>query len=104
MVPVSLSASRIGPSTNADASAPIRMATCCRHGVPPTQNPVFRSCEVVPPFEAAMQTIPPIDSAVTKKGSGAVQPSIRKTRQVSSKVATVIPEIGFEDEPISPVN
>ena len=28
----------------------------------------------------------------------------RKTRQVSSSVATVIPEIGFDDEPISPVS
>ena len=27
----------------------------------------------------------------------------KNTRQVSSRVATVIPEIGLEDEPISPV-
>ena len=29
---------------------------------------------------------------------------IRKTRQVSNRVATVIPEIGFEEDPISPVS
>ena len=32
-----------------------------------------------------------------------VQPRTTKIRQVSSSVATVIPEIGFDDEPISPV-
>src|SRR5687768_12912917 len=79
------------------------IAICCFLGVPPTQNPVFRSCEVVPPFDAAMQTMPPIESAVTKYGSDAVQPSARKTRHVNSSVATVIPEIGFDDEPTSPV-
>ena len=91
------------PRTRADASAPTRMAICIRHGVPPTQKPVFKSCEVVPPFDAAMQTMPPIDKAVTKYGSAAVQPSARKTRQVIKSVATVIPEIGFDDEPTSPV-
>ena len=29
---------------------------------------------------------------------------MRKTRQVRSSVATVIPEVGVEDEPISPVS
>ena len=29
---------------------------------------------------------------------------MRNTKQVSSNVATVIPEIGFEDDPTSPVN
>src|SRR5215472_17146997 len=32
-----------------------------------------------------------------------VQPTTRKTRHVSSKVATVIPDIGLDEEPISPV-
>src|SRR5437773_9252268 len=94
---------RIGPSTRADASAPTRIAICCNFGVEPTRNPVFRSCDVVPPFEAAMQTMPPIERAVTKYG-GAVQPITKNTRQESSKVATVIPEIGFDEEPTSPVN
>src|SRR5215217_6104257 len=58
---------------------------------------------MVPPFDDAMQTIPPIESAVTKYG-GAVQPMRRKTRQVSRTVAIVMPEVGQEEEPTSPVN
>ena len=50
-----------------------------------------------------MQTIPAIDSAATRY-SGPTQPSSTKIRQVRSSVATVIPEIGFDDEPISPVS
>ena len=56
----------------------------------------------MPPFDEAMQTMPPIERAVTKKG-GAVQPMIRKTRHVRSRVATVMPEMGFDEEPTSPV-
>ena len=93
---------RIGPSTRALAAAPIRMAICCALGVAPIRKPVLRSCEVVPPFDAAIQTIPPTESAVTN----AVPPvrRHRKMRHVSSSVATVIPEIGLDDEPISPVS
>src|SRR5688500_20279130 len=80
------------------------MAICWFLGVAPTRKPVFKSCEVVPPFEAAIQTIPPIESAVTKYGSAAVQPRARNARQVNSKVATVMPEIGFDDDPTSPVS
>ena len=43
----------------------MRMEICWNLGVAPTRKPVFKSCEVVPPFEAAMQTMPPTDSAVT---------------------------------------
>src|SRR5215813_13866904 len=50
-----------------------------------------------------MQTMPPIDNAVTKYG-GAVHPIIKKTKHVNSNVATVMPEIGFDDEPTSPVS
>ena len=39
------------------------MASCWYFGVAPSKWPVFRSCEVVPPLEAAMQTIAPTDSA-----------------------------------------
>ena len=35
-------------------------------GVEPTRKPVFKSCEIVPPFDDAMQTMPPMESAVTK--------------------------------------
>src|ERR1043166_795295 len=102
MLPDWFIASRIGPRAIAETSAPTRIATCWYFGVEPTRNPVFRSCEVVPPLEAAIQTMPPIESAVTKYG-GAVQPMIKNTRHVSSNVATVMPEIGFDDEPTSPV-
>src|SRR5437868_690228 len=51
-----------------------------------------------------MQTIPPIDNAVTKYGSAAVHPKARKQRHVISSVATVMPEMGFDDEPTSPVS
>src|SRR2546422_6485088 len=96
-------ARRIGPSTTAEARVPTRIAIWVYFGVEPIRKPVLRSCEVVPPFEAAMQTMAPMESAVTKYG-GAVQPMIKNTRQVSSNVATVMPDIGFDDEPISPVS
>jgi hypothetical protein len=41
------------------------MAICWYLGVAPTRKPVFRSWEVVPPFDAAMQTMAPIERAVT---------------------------------------
>src|SRR5580765_3023233 len=47
--------------------------------------------------------MPPTESAVTYQAPP-VQPTKRKIRHVKSSVATVMPEIGFEDEPISPVN
>src|SRR5438067_13154751 len=49
-----------------------------------------------------MQTMPPMERAVTKYG-GAVQPIARKMRHVSSNVAIIMPEVGQEDEPTSPV-
>src|SRR5687767_16030682 len=78
------------------------MAICWFLGVAPTRKPVFRSCDVVPPLDAAMQTMPLIESAVTKYG-GVVQSIIRNTKEVSKSVATVIPEIGFDDDTTSPV-
>jgi hypothetical protein len=92
----------MGPSRSAEASEPIKIAICMSRGVPPTRNPVLRSCDVVPPFDEAMQTMAPTDSAVTYQRLP-VQPATRKMMQVNSSVATVIPEIGFDDEPISPV-
>src|SRR5436190_17789156 len=79
------------------------MPICCDFGVAPTKKPVFKSCAVVPPLDAAMQTTPAIVSAVSVSAF-VVLPSTRKIRQVNSSVATVIPEIGFDDDPISPVN
>ena len=73
-------------------------------GSPPTRKPVLRSCEVVPPLEAAMQTIAGDRERGQRGTRGPTQPSRTKIRQVSSSVATVMPEIGFDDEPISPVS
>src|SRR5688572_9566987 len=83
--------------------APTRIAICCLDGVAPTRKPVLRSWEVVPPLEAAMQTTAATESAVILY-SGKTQPSARKMSEVSSRVATVITEIGFDELPISPVS
>src|SRR4051794_11032000 len=88
--------------TSAEEIVPIRIAICCRDGVAPTRNPVFRSCEVVPAFDDAMQTNPAIDKAA-RRYSGPTQPSPKKTPHVSNRVAMVMPEIGFDDDPSSPV-
>jgi len=63
---------------------------------------VLRSCAVVPPLLAAIPTMAAVVSAM-KRSAGEVQPSTRKRRQVESSVATVIPEVGLEELPISPV-
>src|SRR6478672_8365877 len=79
------------------------MPICCDLGVAPTRNPVFKSCAVVPPLDAAMQTTPAIVRAVSVSDF-VVLCSARKIKHVSSSVATVMPEIGFDDDPISPVS
>ena len=61
----------------------------------------MRSCEVAPALAAAMQTIAPTHSAIGWYTSP-VQPMPTKTRQVAMSVAIVIPEIGFDDEPMMP--
>src|SRR5215831_11760695 len=50
-----------------------------------------------------MQTTAATDRAA-RRSSLLVQPMARKIRHVNNSVATVIPEIGLEEEPISPVN
>ena len=40
----------------ADVTAPTVIASCCQRGVAPTKKPVFKSWDVVPPFEEAMHT------------------------------------------------
>ena len=57
----------------------------------------------MPPFEAATQTTAAMESARTLSRE-LVQPNARKIKQVSMSVATVIPDMGFEEEPISPVS
>src|ERR1700694_2097825 len=51
----------------------------------------------------AMQAMAAIDSAATLYG-GVTQPSARKRSDTMSSVATVIPEMGFDEEPTSPVS
>ena len=94
--------SSVPPMMTAEVMAPMRMDHCCHFGVAPRRKPVLRSCEVVPPLEAAMQTTPPIDSASTAC-KGSTMPRPRKIKHVIKSVATVMPEIGLLDEPISPV-
>src|SRR4051812_46118550 len=88
--------------TRAEVRAPTKIAICWAEGVAPTREPVLRSCEVVPPFDDAMQTIPAIDRAA-RRYSGPTQPRTTKIAQVKRSVAIVMPEIGFDDEPSSPV-
>ena len=71
-------------------------------GVAPTRNPVLRSCDVAPATAAATHTTPPIVSASTRYSMPA-HPTARNISDVSSSVATVMPEIGFDDVPICPV-
>src|SRR5687767_6387534 len=63
--------------------------------------PVFRSWEVAPALAAAMQTTAPTQRAIGEYHSP-VHPSATKIVQVRISVAIVIPEIGLDDEPISP--
>ena len=56
----------------------------------------------MPPLPAATHTSAAVASAISLYGTP-VRPAATKSRQVASSVATVMPEIGFEEEPISPV-
>ena len=80
---------------------PTISAICCFHGVAPMRKPVFRSCEVSPALEAAMQTTPPMVMASAPK-AGAVQPFTRKMAEVAISVAMVMPETGLAELPMSP--
>ncbi len=53
-------------------------------------------------MEAAIQTTPAIDRAVSRSASE-VRCIRKKIKHVRSNVATVIPEIGLDEDPISPV-
>src|SRR6476646_7034726 len=93
----------VPPITRADVKAPTKMAYCCGRGVAPTRKPVLRSCDVVPPLDDAMHTTAATVRAASESALD-VWPSDTNTRQVMSRAATVMPEIGFDDDPISPVN
>jgi len=86
----------------ADVTAPTMMASCCRRGVAPTRNPVFRSWLVAPALPAATAITAAMEIAPTR-WSTPVQPITRKIAVVPMSAAMVIPEIGLALEPISPV-
>src|SRR6266446_4798812 len=90
------------PTHSAEESAPTRMAICCRDGVAPTRYPDLRSCEVVPPLEMATQAMAAMLNAATLEG-GETHPRAKKMSEVISSVATVMPEMGFDELPTSPV-
>ena len=94
---------RMPPTTKADEIAPTTIAHCWARGVALTRKPVFRSCDFVPPLEEATQTTAATVSAISRS-SDDVQPSVKKIRHVNSSVAAVMPEIGLDEEPISPVS
>src|SRR3954464_12888331 len=93
---------RMGPRMRAEPRAPIRIAICWARGVAPTRKPVLRSCEVLPPLDEAMQTTAETLRAVSMY-AGPVRPTAQKMMQVRSRWAMVMPEIGLDEEPISPV-
>ena len=90
------------PMEKTETSTPTSSASCCARGVAPTRKPVFKSCDVLPALAEAMQTTPPMLMASAAKAAP-VQCSTRKTAQVAIRVAMAMPEIGFEDVPMSPV-
>ena len=91
----------VQPTASAAAIAPTRIAICWRRGVAPTRKPVFRSCEVLPPFATATAITHAIEMARTRSSIW-VQPSSRKMSEIAINEAMVIPEIGFAELPICP--
>src|SRR5437763_6844742 len=82
-------------------AAPRNCPNYCFAGVAPTRKPVFRSCEMSPAFDAAIQTtVPP--GRIAQRADGSVQPHSTKTMEAPSSVTSVIAEVGFEETPISP--
>src|SRR5688500_6461142 len=82
-------------------AAPMNCPSCCLAGVAPTRYPVFKSCEMSPAFDAAMQTtVPTVRIAARAEGSD--QPKATNTTDTPSSVTSVIAEVGFDDTPMSP--
>src|SRR3989475_12953597 len=81
--------------------APTRMAICCRRGVEPTRTPVFRSCDVLPPFATATAITQAMEIARTRSSIW-FQPSSRKMKEIAIRAAIVIPEMGFAELPTWP--
>src|SRR6266446_10700652 len=91
------------PMISVEKVTPSISPICCDRGVAPRRNPVLRSWLVAPAFAEPMQTTAPIERA-TAANEPPVQPTARKIRHVAMSVAIVIPEIGLDDEPISPTS
>src|ERR1700689_978536 len=86
----------VAPMASVETQAPITNAICFLGGVAPIREPVLRSCDVSPPFAAAIHPPPPIVMARAPK-AGAVHPFTRKIAEVAMRVAIVMPETGFEE-------
>src|SRR6185503_15164200 len=82
-------------------AAPMNCPNCCLAGVAPTRYPVFRSCEMSPAFEAAMQTTVPT-VRIAARAEGSVQPQATKTIETPRSVTSVIADVGFDETPMSP--
>ena len=89
----------VHPTARAEPMAPMRIAICWRRGVAPTRKPVFKSCDVLPPFATATAITHAMEMARTRS-SICVQPSSRKMTEIAISDAIVIPEIGFAELPI----
>src|SRR5437762_1588653 len=77
-------------------AAPMNCPNCWRAGVAPTRNPVFKSCEMSPAFDAATQTTVPT-VRIAARADGSCQPHSTKMTETPSSVTSVIAEVGFDE-------
>jgi hypothetical protein len=76
-------------------------AISIRHGVPPRICPTFRSCIMSPAIPAVQQTtVATANTAIMPLSP--VVPSSTIIRAAISRVVSVRPEMGFEEDPIKP--
>ena len=96
--------------TSAPTTQPMRSATCCRHGVAPTSQPVLRSCILSFEMQAMARMIEVVKMAVAVANFS--PPGISKmpneeqsaymTREATMMPRMPMPEIGLEDVPTRP--
>src|SRR5438067_8562947 len=97
-----LPSSRTVPAIAQHANAaPMNWPSCWRAGVAPTRNPVFKSCEMSPAFDAAMQTTVPT-VRIAARADGSVQPHNTKATDAPRSVTSVIADGGLDETPIRP--
>ena len=82
-------------------AAPRNCPICCFAGVAPTSCPVFRSCEMSPALDAAMQTTVPT-VRIAARAEGSVQPQATNTTDTPSSVTSAMPEVGLDETPMRP--